>query len=64
MTMIYGKINGPWNIDHCSTYSLQGGSLSDIDPLSQVQHFFDQIVFKIWSKITGPWNIGHWPTHT
>ena len=39
MTMKQGKINGPWNIGHLSTYILQGWSLSRIDSLYQVQHF-------------------------
>ena len=34
MTMIEGKINGPWNTGHWPTFSLQ--SLSDIDLSFQV----------------------------
>ena len=32
MTMIYGKINGPWNIGYWPTYSSEGWSLSDNYP--------------------------------
>ena len=39
MTMIKGKIQGPWNKGHWPTYILRGQSLCHTDPLSQVQHF-------------------------
>ena len=54
LTMIYGKINGPWNIGHWPTYSLQGRSFESQWSIIPSTMFLHQIVFKIWSKITGP----------
>ena len=38
MTIIKGKINGPWHIGHWPTYILRGLSLCHTDPLSRIQH--------------------------
>ena len=62
MTMIYGKINGSWNIGHWPTYILQGWFLShdhyskyNISPSNSLQDTKQNH----WTI-----NIGHWPTYT